>query len=372
MQVLLEILHRIAVLTRKELLAVLKDSASRIVLIVPPLLQSMLFGYAATYDLRHAPYALLDESGGQASTQLMAHFDATGIFERKATLSGSGQIADWIVDGKVLFVLHFGPDFESELAAGRPAPIQLILDGRNSTTAGLAAGQVGQLIAQFDAQRPGGQPPAIQLDARNWFNPNLESRWNVLPGLIAALSLLQTLMLAALSVAREREQGTFDQLLVTPLGPVEILVGKAIPPILIGLQQSGLVFLVARFWFDVPLAGSPLLLLAALTVFCVACVGIGLSMSALSANMQQAMIYSFVLMMPLMLLSGLVTPIHAMPEPLQWITYANPLRFGIDQVRRIYLEGAGLSAIAFDFVPMIVVSVVTMPLAAWLFRHRLS
>jgi ABC-2 type transport system permease protein len=184
--------------------------------------------------------------------------------------------------------------------------------------------------------------------------------------------MLQTLLLAALSVAREREQGTFDQLLVTPLGPSQILIGKALPAICVGLLQSALVFLVCRFWFEIPFQGSLALLFFGLFCFTVASVGLGLSISALSATMQQAMLYTFVLIMPLMLLSGLVAPVDNMPRILRLATYLNPLRFGVEIVRRIYLEGADFTDIAFNFIPLAVMAAVTLPLAAWLFRHRLT
>ena len=252
--------------------------------------------------------------------------------------------------------------------------MQLILDARNSNTAGAAAGYVGAVVDAFNArlrQQHGLAPPPLSIETRAWFNPNLETRWNLVPALIVSLSMLQTLMLTALSVAREREQGTFDQLLVTPLGPSEIMIGKALPPILIGLVESTLVLLVALFWFRIPMAGSLLTLYSGLVVFIVAGVGIGLAISALSATMQQAMLYTFVVLMPMMLLSGLTTPVRNMPAVLQFATFANPLRFGIDVVRRVYLEGVDLAAVASDFVPLLILSAITLPAAAWLFRHRL-
>jgi ABC-2 type transport system permease protein len=211
----------------------------------------------------------------------------------------------------------------------------------------------------------------VSVERRAWFNPNLQSRWNLMPALIAALSLIQTLLVAALSVAREREQGTFDQLLVTPLTPMQILIGKALPAILVGLVQSTIILLIIRFWFQIPMNGSPWLLYLGLLAFNTAVVGIGLSVSALSVSMQQAMLYTFLLIMPMMLLSGLLTPVRNMPEALQIATWINPLRFGSDLVRRGYLEGAGLREVAIDFVPMLAIAVLTLPLAAWLFRHRL-
>ena len=366
-------LRRIAFLFRKEVLAIFKDPANRVILIVPVIVQSMVFGYGATYDLNHVSYAVLDQSGGEASKELIARLDGSGIFVRAATLRNPGDIARVIDDGQALLVLHFAPDFDARLTSSGGAPLQLVLDGRNSTTANMAAGHLGTLVAQFNATRTASSSvSAVGVETRAWFNPNLESRWNIVPALIASLSMLQTLLLAALSVAREREQGTFDQLLVTPMRPMEILIGKALPSIAVGLIQASLIFAVALWWFQIPFSGSALLLYAGLATFATACVGIGLSISALSLNMQQAMVYAFVLIMPLMLLSGLVTPVSNMPWSLQMLTYADPLRFAIELVRRVYLEGAGWSDVYTEFWPMVAVALVTLPVAAWLFRNRLA
>lgn len=363
-------LARIGALCRKEILTLVKEPQNRIVLIAPALVQALLFGYGATYDLNYAPYAVLNLDRGQASLELLARLEGTGVFVRTATLTSSSGIADAIDSGAALLAVSIPPDFEERLTANRTAPLQVILDGRNSSTSAAAAAHLGAIVGAYN-QSLSGARGAVSLERRAWYNPNLESRWQLMPALIAALSMLQTLLLAALSVAREREQGTFDQLLVTPLTPMQILVGKALPPIFVGLLQSTLILLVIRFWFQVPMNGSPWLLYFGLVTFTVASVGIGLSISALSVSMQQAMLYTFLLIMPLMLLSGLLTPIGNMPEVLQTATYANPLRFGIDLVRRVYLEDAALAQVGFDFVPMLAVAAVTLPLAAWLFRHRL-
>jgi len=374
METVIALMRRIANLCRKEFLAVLKDPRSRAILIVPALVQSMLFGYAATYELSNVPYAVLDRSHSAASAELLAKLDGGGIFHRIASVQSPAEVETLIDTQKVLLVLHFPPDFERALYEGRAAPLQLILDGRNSNTAGSAASHVGAVAADFNRiwrERHGGAAAPLQVETRAWYNPNLETRWNLMPGLIAALSMLQTLLLTALSVAREREQGTFDQLLVTPLTPAEIMVGKALPPVCIGLLQSTIILLVTRYWFGVPMAGSALAIYMGLTLFTIACVGVGLSISALSANMQQAMLYTFVLVMPMMLLSGLTTPVRNMPQLLQWLTMANPLRFAIDMVQRIYLEGVGLGTVWPDLVPLLIIATLTLPLAAWLFRNRL-
>ena len=357
-------------LIRKEMLALVKDPANRTLLFAPAIMQALLFGYGATFDLTHAPYAVLDQSRGAASIELLARLDGTGVFQRTATLTSSSQIAAQIDSGEALLVISIPSDFEARLASGQEAPLQLILDGRNSSTASLASAYVGSIVASLNSTR--GISTQVTIERRAWFNPNLESRWNMMPGLIAALSMIQTLMLAALSVAREREQGTFDQLLVTPLTPLQILVGKALPSMLIGLLQSTLIFLIILFWFQIPMNGSVWLLYLGLATFTLASVGVGLSISAVSLTMQQAMLYTFLLLMPLMLLSGLLTPVRNMPAILQVVTYINPLRFGVDLVRRVYLEGATFTDIAFNFVPLLAIAAVTLPLAAWLFRNRLS
>jgi ABC-2 type transport system permease protein len=371
---LIDFLRRVAHLCRKELLVILKDPSSRVILVVPALMQSLLFGYAATYDLTHVDYALLDQSRSGASTALIARLDGTGVFRRAATLDSPIQIAPVVNTRQALVVIQIGPQFEQQLNAGQQAPIQVILDARNSNTAGSAAGFVGAVVEAFNGewrQRHGGAQAPVRIESRAWFNPNLETRWNFMPGMIAALSMLQTLLLTALSVAREREQGTFDQLLVTPLSPTEIMIGKAVPPVFIGLVQSTLVLLVTLLWFRVPMAGSLLTLYTGLVFFTVASVGIGLSISAVSANMQQAMLYTFVLIMPMMLLSGLTTPVSNMPRALQIATLANPLRFAIDLVQRVYLEGVGLLTVWHNLIPLFIIAAITLPLAAWLFRHRL-
>ena len=194
----------------------------------------------------------------------------------------------------------------------------------------------------------------------------------MIPGMIATLTILQTMMLTALSVAREREQGTFDQLLVTPYSPYEIMIGKALPSILIGLAQATLVLLVAELWFRIPFAGSYFTLYLGLGIFVMAAVGIGLLISAVSATMQQAMLYTFIFLMPFMLLSGLTTPISNMPETLQYFTMINPLRHAIILVQRVYLEGAGIETIMPYLVPLFIIGVVTLTCASLLFRYRIN
>lgn len=359
------------VLIRKEFLAILADPANRVTLIAPVFIQAVLFGYAASYDVNHVDYAVLDQSRSQSSQQVLAHLDGSGIFKKTADLQNNQQIQQVINDRTALAVITIPADFEDKLNNQDSSPFQVILDGRNSSTASMAGSYISSVVGQVNQERLGTNSE-ITVQARTWYNPNVESRWGIMPSLIATLSMMQTLLLSALSVAREREQGTFDQLLVTPYTPTQIMIGKAIPPIIIGVIQSSIILAIILFWFQIPMNGSLILLYFGLFAFNIAVVGVGLSISAIALNMQQAMLYTFFLIMPLTLLSGLLTPVQNMPEVLNWLTYANPLRFGIDLVQRVYLEGASFAQVKWDFVPMLILAIITLPLAAWLFRNRLS
>jgi ABC-2 type transport system permease protein len=372
---MLDAVLRILALTRKELLAVLKDPRSRFSLLIPPMLQCLIFGYAATYDLHVVPYAVLDHDRSAASYELLARLDGSGVFRRVANLGRATDVSTFINERRALLVLQIDQDFERRLLAGQSADVQVIADGRNSNTAGTAMSYVSAIVETFNADwrqtHSQGSPP-IRMATRAWYNPNLETRWNMIPGLIGTLTMLQTLVLTAMSVAREREQGTFDQLLVTPFRPAEIMAGKALPSILIGTVQATTILLVAQLWFRIPFVGSFVTLYAGLSVFLLAAVGIGLLVSAVAATMQQAMLFSFVLVMPFTLLSGLTTPLSSMPRVLQYVTLVNPLRYAIDLVQRVYLEGAGLGRLLPDLWPLAVLATVTLAAASWMFRHRLT
>lgn len=366
-------LLRIVALTRKELLAVLKDRRARMSLLIPPMVQALIFGYAATYDLNRVPYALLDEDHTAASRELAAGLDGTGVFQRVAELSRSSDMARSIDSGQALLVLHINQNFQRRLLQGRGADVQVIADGRNSNTAGTAMGYVSGIISNFNTQwraEHGERASAMQLVERAWFNPNLETRWYMIPGMIGTLTLIQTMMLTVMSVAREREEGTFDQLLVTPFRPHEIMVGKALPSMIVGLIQATGVLVIGQLWFRIPFAGSYLVLYAGLLLFLLAAVGMGLLLSAIAGTMQQAMLYSMLFIMPFSLLSGFTTPLSAMPGPLQDFTLINPLRFAIDITRRVYLEGAGFHLLLPDLWPLALIAALTLTASSWVFRYR--
>lgn len=369
-------LRRLFFMCHKELLTTLKDKRMRAMMVMPALMQGFLFGYAASYNLYDVPYAVVDESRSAASRSLLGHFAGSESFQLTAMPANPQAIGGLIDEEKILLAVVIPQDFERKLQQGETAEVQIIVDGRNSSVAGIAASYASRIVSDWNRERrmlAGTAVSAaspVEIKSRTWFNTNQITRWIFSPGLIAMIAFVQVLLLAGMSIAREREQGTFDQLMVTPLSPVEILLGKAVPPMLIGLVQSTILFLIARFWFQIPFAGSLLTLYLALTAFIFSLIGVGLMISAISQSMQQVMVYLMVLMMPMVLLSGLATPIINMPEALQYATYADPLRFAVDAVRRIYLEGAAAGDLLEDFVPMLIISAVTLPLAGWLFYNK--
>jgi len=368
-------IRRILALTHKELLAILKDPRSHVVLFLPPILQSLIFGYAATFDLNDVPYAVLDQDNSAASRQFLSHLDGSGIFHRVADIERSADIDGQINNRRAVLVIQIDQDFERRLLTGRPAGVQVIADGRNSNTAAVASGYVAAIVAAFNAEWRSAHGQAafpVRIVERAWYNPNLESRWNMIPALVGTLTMIGTMILTALSVAREREQGTFDQLLVTPFRPAEIMAGKAIPCMMVGLAQATSILLVAQFWFRIPFVGSFATLYLGLGLFLMAAVGMGLLVSSIAATMQQAMLYSFMLVMPFTLLSGLTTPISSMPQSMQTATLVNPLRYAIDIAHRVYLEGAGVRLLIPDLWPLAIIGLITLSFSAWLFRHRLS
>lgn len=372
---MLESFLRIYALTRKELLAILKDPRGRASVLLPPILQCIVFAYTATYDLNDVPYAVLDQDRSEASRELLAGLDGTGVFHCVAYLDRAEDLRTQITERRALVAIQIDRDFERRLLSGQTADVQVIADGRNSNTAAIAMGYVSTVVDAFNNRwrTAHGLPgPPVQVTTRAWYNPNLETRWHMLPALVGTLTMVQALLLTALSVAREREQGTFDQLLVTPLRPFEIMAGKAMPSVLIGVVQGTGILLVAQVWFRIPFAGSFVTLYIGLSLFLLAAVGIGLLISSLVGTMQQAVLFNFIVVMPFTLLSGLATPINNIPQVLQYVTVVNPLRYAIEIAQRVYLEGAGLKRLAPELWPMATIALVTLSAAAWVFRRRLG
>jgi ABC-2 type transport system permease protein len=370
----MDTLRRILALVRKEFLTLLKDPKSRMVLIVPPLVQLLVFGYAATFDLKDVPYAVLDEDRGLQARELLARFDGSPTFRKVAALSSEQEVAPLVDARRVLVVIRVGQNFSDDLLSGRKAPLQVIVDGRNSNTAMAALNYVRSIVDDFNQDwiaARGLQRPPARLEMRAWFNPNLDSRWFFIPGIIGMLTLVVTMLVTALTVAREREQGTFDQLLVTPLRPGEILLGKTVPGFVIGIVQATVILIVATQWFRVPFLGSLPAFYVGLALFLLSGVGAGLLISALSATQQQGLLGAFLFMVPAVILSGFATPIANMPQAVQWLTLIDPLRYFLIVLRKVFLEGAGFSLLLDQFWPMAAIGAGSMSLAAWFFRHRM-
>jgi ABC-2 type transport system permease protein len=367
-------LIRLFSLIHKEFLALLKDPKSRMVLIVPPMIQLLVFGYAATFDLKQIPYALYNEDNGVASRELVAAFDGATTFHRVMTLHSEREIAPMVDARRVLMVVHVDSRFSRDLLSGKSAPLQVIVDGRNSNTAMVAMNDVSIVVDRYNRKWNAAHnlPSApAHLVTRAWFNPNLASNWFFIPGIVGMLTLVTTMLVTALTVAREREQGTFDQLLVTPLRPAEILLGKALPGFIIGIIQASLILIIATQWFHVPLLGSLLALYAGLALFLLSGVGAGLLISSLAVTQQQGLLGAFLFMVPAVILSGFSTPIANMPPVVQTITLIDPLRYFLVILRKVFLEGAGFDVLLNQLWPMALIGAITLALASWLFRHRM-
>ncbi len=366
---------RLRALIIKELLAVLRDPRSRLILIGPPIIQLLVFSYAATLEVKNVDIAVLDRDAGYWSGELLQRIAGAPTFrtirrvDRPETLRQAIDLQD------VIAAIQIGPSFSADIAAGRSASLQVILDGRRSNAAQIVAGYLNRILRDLaaDAARPGSPSAATAVSLpRNWFNPNLDFVWFTVPNLIAVIALLIGLVVTALSIARERELGTFDQLMVSPLRTHEILIGKLLPPLVIGLVHVTIYVLAALFIFDVPLRGSLLLLYGSAVFYLAALVGLGLFISALSATQQQAILGAFLVMVPATLLSGFATPIENMPAWLQPVTLIDPLRYFLVIVRGVFLKSLPLGEVVANTLPLLAIALVTLSAAAWLFRRRME
>jgi len=364
---------KVFALTVKELLAVLRDRRSRFVIIGPPIIQILVFSYAASFDLNHVSVAIYDEDHSVWSRQLTTAVTGAPAFDTVVSIDHESQIADVIEDREILVVLRIASDFSESLLAGNTGRVQVIVDGRNSNTAMIALSYISEIVADLnrqwaaDANLP--VPAVLQVRAR--YNPNLDSRWFIVPGIIGLITLVVAMVVTSLSVAREREFGTFDQLLVTPLTPVEILLGKILPAFLIGTVEATFLLLIVVFWFEIPLRGSVLGLYLGLWLFLLSAVGVGLLISSISVTQQQALLGAFMFLVPAVILSGFATPIANMSVAVQYLSYINPLRYFVVVLREVFLTGATPDMLWPEYWPMALIGVLTLAFAAWLFRNRL-
>lgn len=374
--------ERLLVMLMKEFLELRRDPWAMFRLIVPLLIQLILFGYAATFTVNHVATAVLDLDHSQASRELVSHFVATGRFDIVDLAETQRQVTADIDSGRATMAIVIHAGFAQNLGNGRSGPLQVVMDGTNSNTALIALGYVNQIVTQFQADAmtdawPVAASPTlpsifVSLEERPWFNEGLEDRWFFIPGVIGTLTLIQVVSLTAFAVVREREVGTLEQIMVSPIRPYEFILGKTVPFFLIGLGDVALVTVFGVLWFHIPFVGNPLVMLMGASLFLLAALGLGLLLSTLARTQQQAFALNFFLVNPLFILSGFAFPIAAMPQVLQWFTLINPLRYFLVVIRAVFLKGVGVDVLWPDLAAMALLGTAMLTLSVLRFRKSLD
>jgi len=375
-------LPRLSALIVKELLSYLRDPKSRITLIGPPIMQLLVFSFAATLEVKNVDVALLDHDHGALSEELVAHVRTSSFVREILPVNGPDELRELIDTGQVLMAIELPDDFSRNLTAGRPARAQVIIDGRHANAGQIAlrylnsiAGRMNQDL-RFELGTIRGAPPSggpvAEIEVRHWFNPNLVYRWFIVPGLVGILAMLLSLLVTSLSIARERELGTFDQLLVSPVTPLEIIVGKTLPALIIGTVMGNVMIAAGVFALRVPFTGSLWMLELSLMLFILSVVGIGLTLSSVCKTQQQAILGVFSIMVPVILISGFATPVENMPAWLQVVAQASPLKHFLIIVHGIFLRSAPGSDVISNAWPLAVIALVTLTLANLIVRRRLQ
>jgi ABC-2 type transport system permease protein len=377
------VIERLRQILIKEFIHLFRDPHARFSLIVPPLLQMLIFGYAATYEVNRVSTAVLDFDHSQESREFLDRISASGRFRVREVLQTESQISSLLDHRRVVLVLQIQPGFAELLRKGQTAPVQAVLDGTDSNTALIAVGYINQIAARFaqdyQLQLAGRLKPSlatfapnIELEERPWYNANLESRWFFVPGVIGTLVLVSVLTLTAFAVVREREIGTLEQLMVTPISPTELIVGKTLPFLIVGLANVVFVGVLGSLWFEVPFRGNVFVLLLGSTLFLSSALGVGLLISTVSQTQQQAFAISFFYITPAIMLSGFGYPITSMPTALQWFTNLDPLRFFLVVLRGTFIKGVGLDVLWPQMIAMAILGAGTLTLATLRFHKTLD
>jgi ABC-2 type transport system permease protein len=372
---------RLRAMLIKEFIQVFRDPRMRIVLFVIPALQTVIFGYAVNMDVKNIPTAVLDRDNSAESRDLAAVMGSSGYFKTATRIDRYEEARVLLDRGKVRVVLVIEHGFAEELRSGRATSVQVLLDGSDSNTAGVISGYLGRLAIAYNtrlqadyAARHMGIPPRIgrvELVSRAWFNDNLESPPFYVPAVITNILFVITMLLSSLAIVREKEIGTIEQIIVTPIRKGEFILGKTLPFVLIGYIDVALISTVGALVFDVPVRGSLWLLFLATTLFLMSSLGLGLLISTISQTQQQAMMTAFFIIFPAMLLSGFAFPIENMPEPAQWLTLLNPLRYYMVIIRGIFLKGIGLDILWPQLAALGGLGVVLLSLAVKRFHKTL-
>lgn len=340
----------------KELLQLRRDPYVRVRLLVPPLVQLVMFGYAATFEVHRVPTALLDRDATRESRELLARLTSTGRFEVRALATSEAELIRLVDRGQVALGVQIHPGFAARLRGGRPAPVQVLLDSTNSNTALIALRYVtaiGRTFARDVGRERLGRSapallhavPAIVLAERPWYNPDFDSRWFFVPGVIGSLMFVLTVNMTAFAVVRERELGTLEQIMVSPIRPAEFVLGKTLPAFALGMALAALITALGTFWFGIPFRGSVLVLVVGTALFLSSTLGLGLLISTLCRTQQQAFASSFFVLTPAFVLSGFTFPIASMPVVLQWLTRLDPLRYYLELLRASFLKGVGFDVL---------------------------
>ena len=376
-------IERMRQILLKEFIHLFRDPHARFSLIVPPLLQMLIFGYAASYEVNRVSTAVLDFDHSQESREFLERITASSRFQVRDVLQNEAQIPSLLDHRRVVLVLQIQPGFAELLRKGQTAPVQAVLDGTDSNTALIAVGYINQIANRFaadyqlqlaDRMKPSLATfaPSIELQERPWYNANLESRWFFVPGVIGTLVLVSVLQLTSFAVVREREIGTLEQLMVTPISPAELIVGKTLPFLIVGLANVVVVGILGSLWFEVPFRGSVLVLMLGTTLFLSSALGVGLLISTVCQTQQQAFAISFFYISPAIMLSGFGYPITSMPTALQWFTNLDPLRFYLVVLRGTFIKGIGLDVLWPQMIAMAILGAATLTLATLRFHKTLD
>jgi len=357
----------------KEFLAALRDPKARSLLILPPVMQIFIFSYAITQEVKNVTLAVYNQDIGEEGFSLTQRFEHSPTFTRIIRLTHREEINPVIDRQAAIVVLVIPQDFSRNLRAGRTASVQVLLDGRKSNAASIVGGYAGRIISAF-AQNGNSATGSgsVNVETRNWFNVNLDPRRTTVPCLVCILATVLGSLIASLTIAREREMGTFEQLLVSPLTPFEIMLGKAIPALILATGSSIMLIGIAVFIFGYPLTGSFLLLLSSLELYLLSVIGVGLFISSLSMTQQQAILGIISVLPPSVLLSGFATPIENMPSWLQAVTTINPVRWYIVIVKGVFMKGMDVGEVLLNCIPLALISLITLFAAALMFKRRME
>lgn len=372
---------------RKEFTQVLRSPQMRGMLFLPPLIQLLVFGYAVNLDVDSAKIAWMDQDRSPESRELLSQFEGSGRFVIAATPASDAEMQDLLDRSRVDGVVRVLPGFARDIERGRSTSVQVLVDGTNSNSASLVSAYAGQTIARYasevvsERQRAklvaSGTPihpavPQVMTATRVWFNPELKSRNYFVPGVIVNIIMLVTLSLTTMAIVREKEIGTMEQLMVTPIRPVELILGKTLPFVLIGFWDMLLVLVASLIIFKVPFAGSFWLLCFASFLFILTTLGAGLLISTISKTQQQANMSTFLLFQPFMMLSGFTFPIRSMPTIVQQLTYLNPMRYFLEIVRGIFLRGSGMDTLWPNLVALAVFGVTILSISVSRFHKTME